>query len=193
MLTDRKPRKSALLVDFLESDRSSVLDVPQDDRLQAPSTSLESVLMAGTTTPVRKACVEFLNTAADFYQVGRTPIRVLTARSLRSREGGWATELFGDYDPQTKHIRAWMMTAISKQVTSFGTFLGTLCPEFCHHFDCRPFGYLDSGHTRGFYERAAALYHDARGTLAKRLNWTMIPGGGGSTGSAPIEVTEIWS
>ncbi len=177
MLTDRKPRKPILLADFLESDRNRVLEVPEDNRLKSPSTSLEAGLKAGTATAVRVACTEFLNIAADFYEVGRTPVRVLAARPLRSREGGWATELFGDYDPQTKAIRVWMRTAIRKQVTSFGTFLSTLCHEFCHHLDYQRFRYHDSWHTRGFYQRTAALYHHARGTPAKQLFWIKVPGG----------------
>ena len=60
-------------------------------------------------------------------------------------------------------IRVWMRTAVRKQVTSFGTFLSTLCHEFGHHLDFERFGFQDSPHTRGFYERAAVLYHHARG------------------------------
>ena len=86
-------------------------------------------------------------------------------------------ELFGDYDPKTMLIRAWMKTAVRKQVTSFGTFLSTLCHEFCHHLDYQCFGYRDTWHTRGFYERTAALYHNARGTPAKQLFWIKMPNG----------------
>ncbi len=50
-----------------------------------------------------------------------------------------------------------MRTAIQKRVTSFGTFLSTLCHEFCHHLDCQHFGFRGTPHTRGFYERTAAL------------------------------------
>ena len=88
-------------------------------------------------------------------------MRVLAARPLRVREGGWASELLGDYDPETTHIRVWMRTAVREQITSFGTFLSTLCHEFCHHLDYERFGFRDSPHTRGFYERVAALYHHA--------------------------------
>lgn len=61
-------------------------------------------------------------------------------------------------------IRVWMRTAVRKQVTSFGTFLSTITHESCHHLDFKLFGFADSWHTRGFYERVAALYHHARGT-----------------------------
>lgn len=50
---------------------------------------------------------------------------------------------------------------VRKEVTSFGTFLSTLCHEFCHHLDFQLFRFADSWHTRGFYERAAVLYHHA--------------------------------
>jgi hypothetical protein len=101
-------------------------------------------------------------------------------RSLRahceSGEGGWATELFGDYSPTTGVIRIWTRTAVRKQVTSFETFLSTLCHEFCHHLDCQRFGFRQSPHTRGFYGRAGALYHHARGTPMKPLAWVRVPG-----------------
>ena len=109
--------------------------------------------------------------------MGNPDVRVLAARPICSREGSWATELFGDYDPETKLIRVWMRTAVRKQVASFGTFLSTLCHEFCHHLDCQRSRYADSWHTRGFYERTAALYHHARGTPAKKLVWIPISGG----------------
>ena len=98
-------------------------------------------------------------------------------RPIHGRETGWATELFGDYDPGTALIRVWMRTAVRKQVTSFGTFLSTVCHEFCHHLDCERLGFRDTPHTRGFYERVAALYHHTRGTPPKRLFWIALPRG----------------
>jgi hypothetical protein len=109
------------------------LEVPEDDRLQASATSIDSAMKGNTASSVRQACAEFLSVAASFYLVRQPAIRVLAARPLRVREGGSAIELFGDYDPETMLIRLWMRTAIRKQVTSFGTFLSTLCHEFCHH------------------------------------------------------------
>jgi hypothetical protein len=125
---------------------------------------------------VRRACTEFLGAASDFYRVPNCAIRVLAARPLRVRERG-TSELFGDYDPATSVIRVWMRTAVRKEVTSFGTFLSTLCHEFCHHLDFQKFGFPDSWHTRGFYERAAVLYHHARATPLKKLFWVPMAGG----------------
>ena len=118
-------------------------------------------------------CMELLESLSQFYKVPVCPIRVLAARPLHVREN-WSSELFGDYDPSTMAIRVWMRTAIKKNVTSFGTFLSTLLHEYCHHLDFHLFHFPDSWHTRGFYERAAALYHHARGTPRKKLFWIPV-------------------
>ncbi len=176
MLTDRPPRNKALLAQFLESDRLGTLALPPDDRFRVAAQLLNAGMKAEKRAAVKEACEEFLSLASDFYGLPKPRISVLAARPLRVREGG-ATELFGDYNLTTGSIRVWMRTAVRKQVTSFGTFLSTLCHEFCHHLDCRRFGFGATPHTRGFYERAAALYHYARGTPAKRLFWIRTRGG----------------
>ena len=175
MLTDSPPSKKNR-AGFLESDRIKTLDLPQDARLLAIAQSIESTMRAGATADVRRACAEFLGAASEFYKVPECGIRVLAARPLRVREH-WSTELFGDYDPETMLIRLWMRTAVRKEITSYGTFLSTLCHEFCHHLDFQQFKFPDSWHTRGFYERAGALYHHARGTPLKRLFWVPTSGG----------------
>jgi hypothetical protein len=177
MLTEHPPRHAALLAQFLESDELCRLEVPQDDRLRAPAKSIEGALRAGKSAAVRDACAEFLRAASDFYRVPAPAVRVLAARPVRVREGGWATELFGDYSPEKSLIRVWMRTAVREQVTSLGTFLSTLCHEFCHHLDAQRLGFRDSPHTRGFYARTAVLYHQARGTPMKRLFWVRVRGG----------------
>ena len=175
MLTDAPPRK-ANRSGFLESDRIRTLDLPQDGRLPAIAKSIESAMKSDKSADVRRACEEFLVIASEFYEVPACGVRVLAARPLRVREQ-WTTELFGDYSPETMLIRLWMRTAVRKAITSFGTFLSTLCHEFCHHLDFQKFGFKDSWHTRGFYERAAVLYHHARGTPLKTLFWLPVAGG----------------
>jgi hypothetical protein len=109
-------------------------------------------------------------------RAGRTSgVRVLAARPLRIRES-WTSELFGDYSPVTMPIRVWMGTTVRKEVTSFATLLSTLCHEFWHHLDFQKFGFPDSWHSRGFYERAGALYYCARGTVPKHLFWAPMAG-----------------
>lgn len=175
MLTDSPPRKQNHIA-FSESDRLRALRLPADGVLSTIAHSIERAMKDGTTGNVRNACHDFLEVTSKFYGVPRCGIRVLAARPLRVREN-WAIELFGDYSPGTMLIRVWMRTAVKKEVTSFGTLLSTLCHEFCHHLDFQQFKFPDSWHTRGFYERAAALYHHARGTAPKKLFWVPIAGG----------------
>lgn len=170
MLTDAPPGK-ANRARFFESDRLTRLDLPYNGNLVEIAHSIESVMADDKTPVVRKACNDLLTEMSGLYCVPRCQIRVLAARPLRVRER-WTSELFGDYSPDTMLIRVWMRTAVRKEVTSFGTFLSTLCHEFCHHLDFQKFRFPDSWHTRGFYERAGALYHGARGTPLKRLFWT---------------------
>ena len=176
MLTDAPPRIERYLAQFLESERLRTLDLPQDGYFLIAAKSIEAAMSSGTNADVRRACADLLSTMSEFYKVPKCGVRVLAARPLRVRED-WATELFGDYTPESMLIRVWMRTAVRKQVTSFGTFLSTLCHEFCHHLDFQQFRFRDSWHTRGFYERAAVLYHHARGTPPKRLFWVPAAGG----------------
>ena len=175
MLTDSPPR-SGNGAGFLESDQIKTLALPEDGRLPTIAISIETAMKAGKTAEVRRAYAEFLEQASQFYKVPECGVRVLATRPLRVREN-WTTELFGDYHPSTMIIRLWMRTAVRKEVTSFGTLLNTVCHEFCHHLDFHLFKYSDSWHTRGFYERTAALYHHARGTPRKPLFWVSQSGG----------------
>lgn len=169
MITDAPPRKANRAA-FLESDRIKTLDLPPNGALPAVSETIELAMKSGKSADVRRACAEFLRVAGDFYKVPACDVRVLAARPLRVREHS-VTELFGDYHPHTMLVRVWMRTAVRKEVTSFGTFLSTLCHEFCHHLDFQRFGFRNSWHTRGFYERTGALYHHMRGTPQKQLFW----------------------
>jgi hypothetical protein len=174
MLTDTPPRP-ANRAGFLESDRLREIELPQNAKLIRIANSIASAMEHGTTAAARRPCAELLAELSEFYKVPACEIRVLAARPLRVLES-WTSELFGDYSPDTMLIRVWMRTAVRKEVTSFGTFLSTLCHEFCHHLDYQKFGFADSWHTRGFYERAGALYHCVRTTVPKRLFWTPVAG-----------------
>jgi hypothetical protein len=174
MLTEAPSRKNR--AGFLQSDGMKSLDVPSNGDLLKIAQRLESAMKSDKIRDVRSACTEFLATASNFYEVPRCGVWVLAARPLRTREHG-TFELFGDYTPDSMLIRVWMRTAIRKEVTSFGTFLSTLCHEFCHHLDFKKFGFVDSWHTRGFYERAAVLYHHVKGTPLKKLFWVPVARG----------------
>ena len=175
MLTDAAPRRTSREL-FGNSDRMKDLTLPDDGRLQRIAASLEGAMTREAVEDVRRSCAEFLTVASDFYRVPMCSIRVLAARPLRVRERS-TVELFGDYQPGSKLIRVWMKTAVRRDVTSFGTFLSTLCHEFCHHLDFERFGFRNSWHTRGFYERTATLYHHSRMTPTKRIFWVPVRGG----------------
>jgi hypothetical protein len=177
MVTERPPRGGKSLAQFRDSERLTSIELPAYGTLSRLAQVINSVMKEGTRDQIRQACVEFLSAAAAFYDVRAPEVRALAARPLRVREGGWQTELFGDYSLGDARIRIWTRTAVRQQVTSFGTFLSTLCHEFCHHLDCQKLGFTRSPHTRGFYERAAGLYHHARGTPVKKLFWIEMPGG----------------
>jgi hypothetical protein len=174
MFTEAPPRTKDRPA-FWESDRIRTLNLPEDASLLPEiAKSIAAVMQSGSAGDVRIACAKFLSHASRIYQVPECGVRVLAARPLRGRE--WVAELFGDYSPETMLIRLWMRTAIKKEITSFGTFLSTLCHEFCHHLDYHLFKFKDSWHTRGFYERAAVLYHHARETPFKQLFWAPVSG-----------------
>jgi len=177
MVTDRPPASGKSLTQFRQSEELTSIELPSSPKLADLAHVIESVMKEGSRDEVRVACAEFLNAAAAFYDVKAPEVHALAARPLRVREGGWQIELFGDYSLRDAQIRIWTRTAVRRQVTSFGTFLSTLCHEFCHHLDCQKFGFVRSPHTRGFYERAGLLYHHARGTPVKKLFWRQLPGG----------------
>jgi hypothetical protein len=174
MLTEAPPRKKNRAL-FIQSDQTKGLELPRDEGLPRIARGIELAMQAESMPGVSRACEEFLRTASNFYKVPVCDVRVLAARPLRVREYS-TTELFGDYQPDTMLIRVWMRTAVRKEITSFGTFLSTLCHELCHHLDFHRFRFPNSWHTRGFYERAGALYHHARGTAPKPLFWTPVAG-----------------
>jgi len=94
-------------------------------------------------------------------------------------------------------IRVWMRTAARRNVTAFGTLFSTLCHEFCHHLDSQRFGWCDSPHTRGFYERSGhfTTMREARrrSGYAGSECWASV---GGSTGGGRIAVADLpgsWS
>lgn len=177
MVTDSIPKTERLRAEYMQSDRLCNVELPADDRFRQAARCIEEALRTEESPPLRKACLEFLSAAAGFYGVSTPQIRVLRARPLKVREDGWGTELFGDYRFEEKLIRIWMRTAIQKRVTSFGTFFSTLCHEFCHHLDRELLAFTRTPHTRGFYERTAALYHHSRSTPSKHLFWAPMRGG----------------
>lgn len=177
MVTEPPPRGRLKLAEFQRSDQMNGLDLPPAQPCRTLAAAIDAAMQEDDQQKVGLACRAFLTELSRFYGVAVPPVTVLEARPLRRYEWGGSMELFGDYNPKTRAIRVWMRTAVRQKVTSFGTFLSTLIHEFCHHLDFEKFRFRDSYHTRGFYERVAALYHHARNTPRKPLVWApMGPG-----------------
>jgi hypothetical protein len=106
MITDG-PKTARLRAEYVRSDKTRSLELPGlgDDRFLRAARCIEDALVREEAAPVRTACVEFLRLAAEYYQVSMPQVRVLRARPIRVREGGWGTELFGDYHFDEKLIR----------------------------------------------------------------------------------------
>jgi len=173
MITDPLPRSGKRRTEYERSDGMATIALPQDDRLRVLALAVESAMKDGSCPPVRAACADLVCTAAEFHGVDKPGIRVLASRPIRVYETG-SSELFGDYGLRTALIRVWMRTSVQHRVTSFGTLLSTLCHEFCHHLDVRLFDLPGTPHTRGFYQRAAVLYHHCRNTPLRPLAWRHV-------------------
>jgi YD repeat-containing protein len=176
MITDPRPRGTARRTEYDRSDTLIRIALPDGTRFHTLALGIESAMSFEVKSRVQTACNEFLKEAARCFNVPKPAVRVFDARPLRVYETGMS-ELFGDYQLNTALIRVWMRTAVQKRVTSFGTFLNTLCHEFCHHVDILQLGFPNSYHTRGFYQRTAVLYHFCRGTPFRPLAWRLISNG----------------
>ena len=117
MVTDKPPRTKAILTQYQASDAMVRLDLPGDGRIPALAAAIEAAMAEESQTAVRRACADFLVAASEFYLVRPPDVKALAARPLRVREGGWASELFGDYTLNTATIRIWTRTAVRKQLT----------------------------------------------------------------------------
>src|SRR5215469_1276204 len=101
MVTDGVPKTARLQAEYVRSDETRGLELHGDDRFVQAARCIEDALVTEEAPPVRRACVEFLRLAAQYYRVSMPQVRVLRARC----------------DGESKHV------------TSFGTFFATLCHE----------------------------------------------------------------
>lgn len=66
------------------------------------------------SAPVGRSCLTHKPVAASRY-CALCPDIAFGDGPTAPHEGDWATELFGDYTPDTMLIRVWMRTAVRKQ------------------------------------------------------------------------------
>ncbi len=86
MLTDAPPREGSR-VEFLKSDRTKNLDLPQNGSLPDIVRGLESAMKASAAPDARKSCVEFLAIASEFYKVPPCGIRARQGHCECARVG----------------------------------------------------------------------------------------------------------
>jgi hypothetical protein len=68
VLTDPPPG-TATRAKFLESDRLTTLDLPENGNLVEIARSIESAMVEGNAARVRKSCLDLLTGMASFYAV----------------------------------------------------------------------------------------------------------------------------
>jgi hypothetical protein len=170
MITDRPPRKSDLKTEYSRSDAMKTLLLPREEPLRQMADRIEKALKVEDRKVIQSASNDLAVFVAEHFGVEPPTVKILGVRPLEEN-GNMVDETFGDYDFESARIRLWMRTAVLEKMTSYGTFLSTLCHEICHHLDVVHFDLPHTYHTRGFYERAGLLYHHAKGTPPRPLVW----------------------
>lgn len=82
MVTDAVPGTARRRAEYVRSDETRSLALPGDDRLLTAARCIEEALGTEETPQVQRACVEFLQRAAEYYRVTVPQVRVLRARPL---------------------------------------------------------------------------------------------------------------
>jgi hypothetical protein len=170
VITDKPPRDPTEKDEYQRSDAMVSFALPPEEPLRQYALQLEEAMKTEDKRLIQKVCNAVGATVAASYNVKPPTVRILGVRPLEEA-GGRVDETFGDYDFASARIRLWMRTAVLEKVTSFGTLSHTLCHELCHHLDVVSLDLPNTYHTRGFYERAALLYHHLRGTPRRPLVW----------------------
>jgi len=158
MVTDRKPARGKLLLEYEESTRLTEIRVPSSDGLAPLFERLATARDAEEPADLGQVCQELLDRFAAFYEVAPPTLKLLGVRPHRTREGRLSYELLGDYTLNLTRIRLWTRTPMIRKWTSSRTLLSTLCHEFMHHLDVVQLGFPKSYHTTGFFERTHRLY-----------------------------------
>jgi hypothetical protein len=143
---------------YRQSDAITRMQLPEPAAIQPLVPLLEAELAAGQ--PRRIQAVAQRVADALVAQLKAPPLRIQVLAVRPSDDWG---ELHGLYIPEEGRkpakIQLWMRTAKHKRVVAFRSFLRTLLHELCHHFDYELFGFPETFHTEGFYNRESSLFH----------------------------------
>jgi hypothetical protein len=94
VVTDGVPKTARLRAEYVRSDETRSLELPGDDRFLRAACCIEEALVMEEATTVRRACVELLRLAAEYYKVSIPQVQVLR-RPIRVREDGWGGNFSG--------------------------------------------------------------------------------------------------
>jgi hypothetical protein len=143
---------------YRQSDAIAQMRLPEPAALQALVPPLEDALLTEKTRDVQALAQRIAD--AIVAQLQAPPLRVQVLAVRPSDDWG---ELHGLYLPEDNgkpaRIQLWMRTAKHKRIVAFRSFLRTLLHELCHHFDYELFGFPETFHTEGFYNRESSLFH----------------------------------
>ena len=148
---------------YRASDAIAVIELPDGEALRPLVVELERALTADDRSSVECTCRELAGEICARLDAPPVAVRVLAARPT----GGYG-ELHGLYDPEPSPalVTVWMRTAAKRRVVAFKSFLRTLLHELLHHFDYELYGFEDSFHTEGFFQRELSLARQLLGTPA---------------------------
>jgi len=170
MITDVMPSESDEREEYIRSEAMGTIALPPAESVRALAKQLEQALKAENKKQIQALCNQIAEHVSESFGVAPPKVRVLGLRPLEEKKYH-VDELFGDYTIQTQLIRLWMRTAVLGKMTSYGTFLSTLCHELCHHLDVVHFNCENTFHTRGFYERSGLLYSHIKDVPNRPLVW----------------------
>ena len=139
---------------YRASDAIAAIELAGAEALRPLVFDLERALTADDRGSVERTCRELADEICTRLEAPPVAVRVLAARP----SGGYG-ELHGLYDPEPSPplVTVWMRTAAKRRVVAFKSFLRTLLHELLHHFDYELYGFADSFHTEGFFQRESSL------------------------------------
>lgn len=143
---------------YRQSDAITQVRLPEPAALQPLVPSLEASLTSEKQREIQGIAQRIADGIVS--QLKAPPLRIQVLAVRPSDDWG---ELHGLYLPEDDgkpaKIQLWMRTAKHKRVVAFKSFLRTLLHELCHHLDYELFGFPETFHTEGFYNRESSLFH----------------------------------
>jgi hypothetical protein len=141
---------------YRKSDSLTQVLLPDKAAVRAEVERLREALPREDRREIQAHCRRIVAVLVE--QLAAPPVRVDVLAVRPSQDWG---ELHGLYTLEPERSRAqiqlWMRTAKQRRVVAFRTFVRTLLHELCHHLDFTVYGWAESFHTQGFFQRETSL------------------------------------